>query len=288
MATKSTKQSGVLFQPSFDPRNLPTLYGGAKMQRGQMWLDGSNLPSQTSNNGEISDASTSEAIQGIQWGFQFLYNPSTISLSFGLNTSIYPPGTDDGGGSGTNSSTNDDTPILGGGSSATLSFDLIVDRTYECWGGPPSAATAIMRNGLNVDKKRGILVDFEHFNAMMGYTDDSPFAQPNPLFVSFGNKLGNFYYGYINSYSFGVTNWTQYMIPNRGAISGVSMSILPLSNTLKTRGGSATQGYQYGSARTTGTNFADTPDQTAATQAAANPGAGAVPAGGGGGRAEVE
>ena len=141
-------------------------------------------------------------------GLNFLYNPTSVQVSYQIATNIYP----------TNASAGGDVPLIGVPGSATVGFDLILDRTYDVW-----------KNR----RSRGIMHDVDQFLAMMQYADDQPYIQPVATYVVFGNPLHK-YYGFIQSFNIVYTNWTQSMVPYRGAISGITMQVLPTSNTKKT------------------------------------------------------
>lgn len=258
----------VVFQPEFDARNLTLGNSRNQLRRGQIWRD----PATTVDNTLSTANGSKTTVSNIQWGFQFLYNPSTLTLGFNMDASLYPPGvlqpTNTTDGSGSKPGGADKALKLLGPGSSTLSFELLLDRTYECWGGRSANDAPRFRHGLDINRTRGIMVDFEHWNAMMGYTEDSPFVISLPVFLSFGNRDGNFYYGYISAYNFGVASWTQELIPNRGGISGISFQILPLSQSTKdtnSRGPGSPAGFKQGISQQGSNVTSDMlPDSTAA------------------------
>lgn len=148
-----------------------------------------------------NDPAVKQNKHGRPLGLRFLYNPTTVQVSYQLSTDIYPSGAAPGGG----------VALVGVPGSASLSFDLILDRTYDVW-----------KNR----RSRGIRYDVEQFQSMLAYTDDTPFIQPVSMWVVFGNPMLK-YYGFIQSFSVLYTNWTQAMVPYRGAISGITMQVLP-------------------------------------------------------------
>lgn len=179
----------IAWERPHDPRSLylPMLRG-KKLSRGYLVQD-KNDPAVAQNPG------------GKPRGLRFLYNPTTVQVSYQLSTDIYPSAAAPGSA----------IPLIGVPGSASLSFDLILDRTYDVWKDPAS---------------RGIRYDVEQFQHMLGYNENTPFIQPVSLFVVFGNPVLK-YYGFVQSFSIVYTNWTQAMVPYRGALSGVTMQVLP-------------------------------------------------------------
>ena len=166
---------------------LPLLRG-KKLARGYMVQD-------------KNDPAVKKNKHGKPLGLHFLYNPTTVQVSYQLSTDIYPSA--DAPGSA--------VPLIGVPGSASLGFDLILDRTYDTWHNSAS---------------RGIKYDVEQFQNMLGYDAATPFIQPVSMWVVFGNPVLK-YYGFIQSFSIVYTNWTQAMVPYRGAISGITMQVLP-------------------------------------------------------------
>ena len=185
----------IQFEPPHDPKALylPMLQG--KLSRGYIVQDKAD-PAVKNNRG------------GRPLGLHFLYNPTQVQASYQIATNIYPTGASAGG----------DVPLIGVPGSASVGFDLILDRTYDVW---------------NNRRSKGIMHDVNQFLAMLQYHDDQPYVQPVAVYVIFGNPLLK-YYGFIQSFSIVYTNWTQAMVPYRGALSGITMQVLPTGNTKKT------------------------------------------------------
>lgn len=168
----------------------------------------------------------------------FLYNPSTISVTYGPVLGAIPSGGGDGG-----------NPIGAVGIMGTIDFDLLFDRTYELWdggSGGPGNSTGDIPGTFNTEFAEagaaGVGVDIRAFQKITGVVydkavglgyesgDNAP-IQFSPMWVYFG-QTGEVqkYYGYITNWSFQITHWTQEMLPVRCVIS-VSMSLTPTGLT---------------------------------------------------------
>ena len=191
--TRATS-AGVSFQSPFDRRivNLP-LNNGKPLSRGFL---------------QQRDA---QVQPGRSMGLRFLYNPEQINLEYQLDTSTYPPYAQP------LTATPVAPPVIPG--SATLSFSLVFDRTYDCWG-PRKRG-----EGPDGPSHAGIAHDIRHLEKMLGYTADFPFLTVVAMQVFFG-AAGLRYFGYITSMSVLYSTWTQDMRPTRGGVS-LSMAILP-------------------------------------------------------------
>lgn len=168
---------------------LPMLRG--KLSRGYMYQD-------------PKDPATKDNPHGRPLGLRFLYNPTDVSVSYSLSTSIFPP-----------DNPNDvvNTTIVGVPGASSVSWNLILDRTLDVWKDRSS---------------RGIMYDVEQFQKMVGYTEERPFVQPVTMRVVFGNPLLKFY-GYIQNFNILYSQWTQYMVPYRGGITGIVLQVLSTS-----------------------------------------------------------
>ena len=129
----------VIFQPEFDSRNLTIGNASGALRRGQMWRDPATKG--TASYQSKDSKAKGNPIDDTQWGFQFLYNPSTLTIGYNMDGTLYPTGvlpsdsaSGNGDGSSSGSDSSDNNLNLIGPGSSTLAFDLILDRTYECWG----------------------------------------------------------------------------------------------------------------------------------------------------------
>jgi len=203
----------VLKQQQHDARNNP-FYGlanGPQLARGQMYqaVAGTLPGSKSKKKGRI--------------GFDFLYNPTQVEHDNTVQFSVLPPA-QQGAGSGGGGTGNAAAALTPG--SAQVSWDLILDRTYEVWKNP---------------RHPGVLADVRQLEAMVGYTPESPFMEATAVYVVFGDPAQAFsgrqnvlwYYGWLQNYSVIYTNWTQYMVPYRAALSGVSLQIVSSSLSAK-------------------------------------------------------
>lgn len=193
--TDSKHFSDIIWQPPFDPQALylPMLQGGRKLSRGYIHQD-------------LNDPAIKNNPHGRPWGLRFLYNPTEVDVSYSLATSITPPQ----GGKDVYS-----LPIIGVPGSATLSWNLILDRTFD-----------VNRNDGSLQSHIGIQADIRHFERMMGYTPSRPFIQPTTMVVVFGNPKTMKYFGYIQNFGVMFAQWTQDMRPYRGGLTGITMQIL--------------------------------------------------------------
>lgn len=180
-----------------------------------------------------------KAVHGARQRCNFLYNPSAISLSHGIDTNVL---------SDPNAVNKDD--VTAGQTllplQQTLSFSLLFDRTYELW--DPSklygeAATMVPSFGVAYDILS--LYKITGVATPMPVTDDSSAdadaykkafekgtysngpAGPMtyvPVYVVIGTSLS--YYGVIQSLDLQYTHWTQEMIPSRCQVT-VTVTLLP-------------------------------------------------------------
>lgn len=155
-----------------------------------------------------NDPATKANKHGRPLGLHFLYNPTEVDVAYEINTSIFPASAAPGS----------DVPLIGIPGAASVSFNLILDRTYD----------------VQDPNSNGILEDVHQFERMMVYDETQPFIQPVAMFVVFGNTKMK-YYGYIQGFQIVYTNWTQDMRPYRGGITGISMQVLPLDTGKKSK-----------------------------------------------------
>lgn len=145
-------------------------------------------------------------VQGTPLGLQFLYNPTEFEQDYSLDTSRYPSATAPQAGS--------NLPTLGVAGASSIALNLILDRTWDV--NNPQAGDAY---------KRGIKVDIEQFEKMVGYTARTPFVQAVSMFLYLGHTMR--FYGFIQSFNVLYSQFTQDLRPYRGGITGISFQILP-------------------------------------------------------------
>jgi hypothetical protein len=146
-------------------------------------------------------------------GLKFLFNPTQVEHDLQVNSAVLPPSAQSvGKGNGAAAAA-----LTPGG--ASITFDLILDRTYECWKDPTNL---------------GVMADVNQLNKMVGYSAKEPFMEQVGFFVFFGDpndaRIGKqnvlWYYGWLTAFSYIYTNWTQYMVPYRAAISGLTLTVV--------------------------------------------------------------
>lgn len=199
--TSPLKRTGTYTNPPFDPRILSLSHWGAGLSRGFIRC------ANTAANGD--------------YGVNFLYNPSVLDVSHGVNPSLIkdPSALDP----------NDASSYIGS-TSATASFSLLFDRTYETSDPGMSNTEA----GIY-----GVYADIRAFYQMLGMVPqqgttnfDEYLTAPMglvPVILSFGQKVDFFslnFYGYITGLGIEYSHWTRDMVPNRAAVS-VQMDVWP-------------------------------------------------------------
>ena len=168
---------------------------------------------------------------------QFMYNPSTLDVSSGLDTSgasaILPQ-------SMRNSA---DTGRFIGPLSTELSFSLLFDRTFELWDSSIKGKTAAGKYGVAEDilalyNITGQSIAGDLYGAPYGViqaaTNQANFALINPMqmfpvyvyFGAHGSPTALYYYGYIDSLDVTYSHWAQDMTPYRAAVD-VGITLLP-------------------------------------------------------------
>lgn len=164
----------------------------------------------------------------------FLFNPSMIELSHGVNLAIAQnpedePDMDPG------------TPDYASLASST-SLSLLYDRTYEVASQDGSYAS-----------KFGIMADIAAWYMLLGMLDQYPTnwkqtiiqnpARIARVYVFLGPRMP--YYGWLTGVGVTITHWSQTMVPMRGMIT-VSVDLLPHRQKAPGRG-------NYSAANYTGT-----------------------------------
>jgi hypothetical protein len=178
------------FQPDYDPaaRSMPMLGKGPFVR------------------GYIAQDKNDPLVNGTPLGLQFLYNPTEWEQDYSMDTSRYPTNAAPQGGSS--------LPAVGVPGSSTVSFNLIIDRTWDV--NNPKAGSPY---------RKGIKVDVEQFEKMVGYTPTKPFVQAVALRLVFGSTLH--YYGFVTNFSVLYSQFTTDMRCYRGGITGITLQILP-------------------------------------------------------------
>jgi hypothetical protein len=157
--------------------------------------------------------------------FSFLFNPSTLPVSYGSNGEIVADNAD-----ATSAGTN--LPAINAEGGVTVSLSLLLDRTYETWSNRQS---------------RGVMEDIHQLEKMCGWSERNPWLQVAAFCHLF---LGPYqhWYGVIQSFDVTYTNWTQYLVPNRASVD-LNLKIYPWSgdfsqtSTASLAGDSTAQGH---------------------------------------------
>lgn len=161
---------------------------------------------------------TMDQTADVGWTLRFLYNPSTINLSHGLDLNLLEE----------SARSEFDASTYNGDTQSSLEWSLLFDRTYETWD-RKYRDTKVGR--------MGVYMDVRALYGMLGMVDQNPTKDldlitgpmtASPVQVYFGgSKLDVLsYYGRLSSVSVQYTHWTQRMVPNR-AVIGLSMQIFP-------------------------------------------------------------
>jgi len=169
----------------------------------------------------------------------FLYNPSTVQVSHGIDAAnqVMPPYT--------RSDLDTGTPLIAAG--GTLSFSLLFDRTYEMsdpsqWNTIPGtygvmADIHVLYNLCGINTKQQVWTSSTASDAASSQTADNiGIMQMNPCWVHFNqarhlyaDKLPPMsrmsYFGYLNSLDIQYTHFSQRMTPVRCAV-GISMQLM--------------------------------------------------------------
>jgi hypothetical protein len=169
----------------------------------------------------------------------FLFNPSSVSADFYMADSsvgaslLFPTGFN---------STNLRVPL-----NQSVTWSLLFDRTYELWGGYDNEGLPQQSVGSDDNNPSvvGVMADIRQMYQFTGMniaysTGNSQTTSPTstslagyqgimqliPSYVYFGDVNNLWFYGYISSWSFTVTHWTQYMVPMRCVIN-ITFTMLP-------------------------------------------------------------
>jgi hypothetical protein len=178
-------------------------------------------------------------INGVRYRCNFLYNPSTLSISHGIDTGVLAD---------SNSQLPNDVtagqfilPLQ-----QTMQFSLLFDRSYELW--DPSKlygdartwvpsfgvaydilslykitgiATPMSATGDNTKDVQGAVDNFKKGTFASGPAGPMIYT---PIFVVIGSTLS--YYGVIQEMDLEYTHWTQQMIPQRCQVT-LTVTLLP-------------------------------------------------------------
>lgn len=153
-----------------------------------------------------------------RYRLNFLYNPSTISVSHSVDTSLIPPDfkTDFLA-----------SPQVIGTVSGNLTFSLLFDRSYETWNNPTSTAG-----------QYGAYSDVRALYRMFKMVPDADqvgtelmngYMNVTPVTVYFGGVTspGSLaYFGFVTDMAVDYTHWTHQMIPSRCVVN-LGMQLYP-------------------------------------------------------------
>lgn len=179
-------------------------------------------------------------VHGARQRCNFLYNPSTISISHGIDTNVL-----------SDPNAVDKNDVTAGQTllplQQTLTFSLLFDRTYELWDSSKlygEAATMVPAFGVAYDilslyKITGVATpmpvtddhnaDADAFKKAFskGTYTNGPAGPMTyvPVYVVIGASLA--YYGVIQQLDLQYTHWTQAMIPSRCQVT-ITVTLLPV------------------------------------------------------------
>jgi len=206
-----------------------------------------SAPSGSGSSGSGTSAPNTTADNA--WAFQFLWNPTDISISVDRNTDVTPTSADRF------------TTVSGMyPGQETVSFSITLDRTWDmaCLRGlkDPSKATDYYKKGIRGDliyntgtqitdlMQLGTLADVEYLlktingeasggsvwkNALGRTTADIGYLQPNVVAVQFGPSINSLsYVGWITNLQIAHSSFTEDMIPIKSTVQ-VSLACLAAS-----------------------------------------------------------
>lgn len=175
----------------------------------------------------------------VQFSVKFLYNPSVVQVSHQTDVTSAP------------TPQNYRNPLDKGNwnipLSASVSFNLLFDRTYELWSNKAETSTGDLTRG---PEKVGVRTDVEALYRVIGilqpnaevektprdgpsadtptylYRNGGPGPMPlTPVTVYFGGPDSLSYHGYVMSVDVQWTHFSQLMVPMRCTV-GVSMNLV--------------------------------------------------------------
>lgn len=261
-STGSTGSKSAVVQPGF-ASNIMKIASPLSGVNG-----GPDLPVTTIQRGYIVQAKPFAGYKSGTAGlhvFNFLYNPSSFSASFQVQTS----------GVATSYLFSDPSDAANpvAPTNNSVSFTVLFDRTYDLWqsyntdGTSKYAGSQTMKTGGNDARVVGVQADIWQLMYLTGMfqtgqqinADNSGTSQVGTILQgTYGDSSGAFsttagfmemvpcwlnlnpssgvtqYYGYISYWDYTITHFTQYMIPMRCSID-ITMTLLPqpaLSNGL--------------------------------------------------------
>jgi hypothetical protein len=200
----------ALTNPPFDRRilTLPGPAGVAHLVRGKLKTMFTELP-------------TGSTPPNAGWAVNFLYNPSTISVSHQVTDLLKPPNVQD---------PMDVTTFLGN-TQSTVTWQLLFDRSYEMW----DSAYWDQAPG-----KYGCYVDVRALYGMLQMVNQTPIKgidliisplRMTPVQVYFGGNTSLSYYGRVESLTITYTHWSTSMVPIR-CVADITLTIYPKPSTL--------------------------------------------------------
>lgn len=224
----------IISNPPFDSR-ISTLVGLKPVKNGPNVVEGPNALG-IARGSIIQDA----ALGNVRFAVNFLYNPSIVQVSHqtdvtssaSVTPQAYRNPLDKGDWN---------IPL-----SASLSFNLLFDRTYEMWGGGETRNYGDYTG--QTPQKVGVRTDVDALYRVVGvlqpkatmapttnpsanspsylYSNGTPGPMPlTPVTVYFGGPTSLNYRGYVSSIDVQWTHFSQMMIPMRCTV-GVSMNLM--------------------------------------------------------------
>lgn len=175
---------------------------------------------------ESYPGTTNDARGGKRFRVNFLYNPTTISVSHSIDATVLP-----------DKSQADEAdkwkPLMSnqviGTAAGNLTFSLLFDRTYETWGekGKSPAGT----NGVYEDVRALYrLTSMVPDRDQVGVELLADYMHAQLVTVYFGGILspGSLaYYGVITDMEIDYTHWTYQMVPSR-CVASLGMQLFPI------------------------------------------------------------
>lgn len=203
-----------------------------------------------------SDDDFGATTQGPADTVNFLYNPSSITVSYQANPNVLPFATLDPSQIG--------QPT--GNNGPTISFDILFDRTYEVGDG----------------SMLGVLTDILALERLCGISADSPVMALSPVVIGFSSPQQFIFKALLTSMEVQYTHFSQYMVPMR---CGVSLTAQRISSNVQATADQASAYYnQNPDSKPTNFTFATSsssassqPDTSSGSNAAAAPAAASGP-----------
>lgn len=137
-------------------------------------------------------------------GVKFLFNPSSIDMTYSSTNALLPYSTLDASQQG--------QPM--GNNGPTISFDLLFDRTYDVMAG----------------NMLGVQTDILALERMCGMTDVSPVMVLSPVVVMLNSTQQFIFRALLTGMHVQYTHFSQYMVPMRCGVSITAQRISSLTN----------------------------------------------------------